>query len=219
MHKKVLTKPTLILMYGFPGSGKTFFSRQIISDISAAHVNGDQLRYEFFENPLFNKEEDDVIEHLSLYMTEQFLQAGTSVVYDASTDRRSQRLILRDIASRAKVPTLVVWFQLDIESAFTRVATRDRRKADDKFSAPLDRTSFEAIISKMQNPNLTEDYVVVSGKHTFISQRNATYKKLLEKGLLDEAHSGKVIKPELVNLVPKQLGGRVDQTRRNIAIR
>ena len=60
---------------------------------------------------------------------------------------------------------------------------------------------------------------MVSGKHTYISQKNATYKKLLERGLLNlENNDGRVVKPELVNLVPK-LNGRVDPSRRNIVIR
>jgi predicted kinase len=219
MQKKVLAKPVLIILYGFPGSGKSFFGRQISSDIGAAHVNGDQLRFEFFENPLFNKEEDDVVEHLSLYMVEQFLQTGTSVVYDTNASRTAQRRLLRDIAARTKTEVITVWLQLDMETAFDRVVKRDRRKADDKFSRSMDRTTFESVISRMQNPSLLEDSVVVSGKHTFVSQKNATYKKLLEKGLLNLDSNSKVVKPELVNLVPNSLGGRVDETRRNIVIR
>lgn len=219
MHKKVLNKPVLILLYGYPGSGKTFLGRQLSTDISAALINGEQLRAEFFDDPTYTKEENEIVEHLSLYMCEQFLTAGTSVIYDTNSYRTSQRRVLREMAARAKAEILTIWLQLDIESAFTRVATRDRRRADDKYSEPIDRTTFKSIISKMQNPGRNEDYVVVSGKHTYISQKNATYKKLLERGLLNlENNDGRVVKPELVNLVPK-LNGRVDPSRRNIVIR
>lgn len=216
MQKKVLAKPVLILLYGFPGSGKTFFGRQISSEIGAAHINGDQLRNEFFENPIYSKEENEVVEHLSLYMVEQFLSAGTSVVYDTNAYRITQRRFLKDLASRTKTDVITVWLQLDIETAFDRVVKRDRRKADDRFSQAMDRTTFESIVSKMQNPTLLEDSVVVSGKHTFVSQKNATYKKLLERALLNLDGNTKIVKPELVNLIP---GGRVDETRRNIVIR
>src|ERR1035438_8089419 len=81
MNKQILTKPVLIILYGFPGSGKTFFARQFSEEIKAANINGDQLRYEFFENPNYTKDEDDMVDHLSLFMVSQFLQTGVSVIY------------------------------------------------------------------------------------------------------------------------------------------
>lgn len=220
MHKQLLIKPVLIIMYGFPGSGKTFFSRQFSEEINAANINGDQLRYEFFENPNYSKDEDGAVDHLSLFMVSQFLQTGVSVIYDASTMRQSQRRILKDIANRAKAEVLIVWLQIDIESAFLRVVKRDRRKADDKYNRQLDRTTFESLISKMQNPGVHEDYVVISGKHNFITHKNAVIKKLYERGLVNiETAGSKMVKPELVNRIPNLLGGRVDSTRRNISIR
>jgi predicted kinase len=220
MNKPMLTKPVLIVLYGFPGAGKTFFARQFSEEINAANINGDQLRYEFFENPIYNKDEDDVVDHLSLFMVSQFLQTGVSVVYDASTMKNSQRRILKDIAMRAKADLLVVWLQIDVESAFMRVIKRDHRKADDRYSRQLDRTTFEDIINRMQNPNLHEEYVVISGKHNFVTHKNAVMKKLFEKGLInDETANSKVVKPGLVNRIPNLMGGRVDATRRNISIR
>jgi len=220
MNKQLLSKPVLIIVYGFPGSGKTFFSRQFSEEINAANINGDQLRYEFFDSPNYSKDEDSVVEHLSLFMVSQFLQAGVSVVYDASAIRQSQRRILKDLANRAKAEVLIVWLQIDVESAFLRVVKRDHRKIDDKYNRPLDRTTFESEINKMQNPGLHEDYVVVSGKHNFITHKNATFKKLYEKGLVNtDTAESKMVKPELVNRVPNLLGGRVDATRRNISIR
>ena len=56
-------------------------------------------------------------------------------------------------------------------------------------------------------------------ENILLFHKNATFKKLLERGLLSVEANGKVVKPELVNLVPNQLGGRVDQSRRNIVIR
>ena len=219
MNKQLLTKPVLIILYGFPGSGKTFFARQFSQEINAASISSDQLRYEFFEEPTYTKDENDVVDHLSLYMASQFLQTGISVIYDGDSLRTTQRRVLKDIANRAKAEVLVVWLQIDIESAFLRVVKRDRRKIDDKYNRQLDRTTFESVISKMQNPNLNEDYVVISGKHNFPTHKNAVMKKLYEKGLINpDTANDKIVKPGLVNRVPNLLGGRVDATRRNISI-
>ncbi len=220
MSKLALTKPTLIMMYGYPGAGKTFLSRQLSQDIQIAQVQGERIRGELFEEPRYDKQENDIVEHLMLYMTEEFLAAGISVLYDTNAMRLGQRRELREMARKAKAQTMLVWLQIDIESAFTRVNKRDKRRADDRFAMDLDRTSFESYASRMQNPSTTEDYIVMSGKHPYTTQRSAIIKKLYDLRLLDAASSNsKMVKPELVNLVPNRMGGRVDTSRRNILIR
>lgn len=221
MNKLALNKPTLILLYGYPGAGKTFFSRQLCDDIVAAHVQGERIRYELFDEPRYDKQENEVVSHLMEYMAEEFLNAGVSVLYDMNAARVGQRRVLRDMARRCKAKFALVWIQVDAESAFTRAAKRDRRKVDDKYAQPLDRTTFDSLTGNMQNPETTEDFMVISGKHTYQTQRSAIIKKLYDLGLINpELANSKLVKPGLVNLIPNNpIGGRVDQSRRNIVIR
>jgi predicted kinase len=220
MTKLHLTRPTLIMLYGFPGAGKSFFGRQLADEIGAAHVQGDRIRYELFEQPRYDRQENEIISHLMDYMSEEFLRSGISVVYDTNAARLSQRRSLRDMARKMKGQHVLIWLQIDVESAFTRVVKRDRRKADDRYAMPLDRTTFEQIIGQMQNPTQTEDYIVISGKHTFQTQRSAVMKRLYDLGLVSgDSASSRMVKPELVNLVPQPARGRVDISRRNIIIR
>ena len=220
MSKVLPAKPLLIMLYGFPGAGKSYFARQLAEMLSAAHIQGDRIRSELFENPRYDKEENEVITHLMNYMAEEFLAAGMSVIYDTNALRASQRRELRDMARKARAEHVLVWLQIDVESAFARVAKRDRRRADDKYAAPLDRSTFEKLVSGMQNPQTTEDFVVISGKHVFSMQRSAIMKRLRETGLITSQEAkGNVIKPGLVNLVPNPTAGRVDMSRRNIIIR
>jgi predicted kinase len=220
MAKIYPTKPFLVMLYGFPGAGKTYFARQFCENVQAAHLQSDRIRGELFEQPRYDKQENDVIAQLMNYMAEEFLSAGVSVVYDANAMRARQRHGLRDLARRNKAVPLLVWFQMDTDTAFTRSIKRDRRRADDKYAAIWDRSSFENIIGQMQNPGPTEDYAVVSGKHLYNMQQSAVVRKLRDMGVLsnDDA-SSRVIKPGLVNLVPQSHAGRVDMTRRNISIR
>lgn len=220
MSKPSFTRPTFILLYGFPGSGKTFFARQLSESLGAAHVHGDRIRSELFEEPRYDARENEVVSHLMEYMAEEFLNAGISVVYDMNAMRLSQRRALRDMARKHKAEPLLVWLQIDMDSSFGRVVKRDRRKADDRFSAPLDQKAFEQIVGRMQNPNQAEEYVVISGKHTFNTQQHMVLKKMYDAGLINMLSSdGKIAKPELVNKIPNPLAGRVDPSRRNIIIR
>ncbi len=220
MSKVIPSKPLLILLYGFPGSGKTYFARQLCEQVQAAHVQGDRIRSELFEEPRYDKEETAVVGQLMDYMTEEFLSAGLSVVYDANAMRYAQRHALRDMARRHKAQPLLIWLQIDPETSLLRAAKRDRRRVDDKYAVPMDQPTFESLISGMQNPRNVEDYTVISGKHVFPTQFSSVVKRMHELNMVpSEQMANKVVKPGMVNLVPKMNGGRVDMSRRNIVIR
>lgn len=220
MAKLELTKPVLILLYGYPGAGKSFVARQMTEHLRAAHVHGDRIRAELFENPKFDAKENAIVQGMMDYMTAEYLQAGVSVIYDSDCLKLAERRNLRNLAQKNHAASLLVWTQIDIESAFARIAARDRRRADDKYSQNLDRTSFDKVLASMQNPNGTEGYVVVSGKHNFKTQLSAIVKRLRELGLVDASEADKrIIKPGLINIVPNPAAGRVDLSRRNITIR
>lgn len=215
MAKLTPSKPVMILMYGFPGSGKTYLARQLCNTVQAAYVSSDRIRGELFEKPRYDKAENEIVEHLMLYMAQEFLDAGVSVVFDTNASRFVQRRTLRDLAKKMGAKSLLIWLQVDQETAFGRIMKRDMRKNDDKYARPFDRTGFEAYIGQMQNPKLGENYVVLSGKHSFLMQRSAVIKKLYDLGLITSEHvSANVVKPGLVNLIPG-----LDGTKRNITIR
>ena len=208
------------MLYGFPGAGKTYFARQLCDHLQAAHIQGDRIRGELFENPQYDKDENQVIAQLMDYMTGEFLSAGISVVYDTNAMRQKQRRELREMARKAHAQSLLIWLQIDHESAIVRVSKRDRRRSDDKFAMPLDRATFDRIAAGMQNPSTTEEYIVISGKHTFNTQLSAFMKRIRELNLASQNETAnKLVKPGLVNLVPNPTAGRVDMSRRNIVIR
>lgn len=218
MPKVELTKPLVILLYGFPGAGKTAFARSLADLIQVAHVHSDRIRHELFEAPKYDKPENQIVSHLTEYMLEEFLGAGVSIIYDGESIRSSQRRAIREVARKAHADTLTIWFQLDPDTAYSRLSRRDRRKYEDKYARPTDRPTFDTLANAMQPPDKTEPYVVVSGKHSFAMQRSTVMRKLLELKLVQpDSLSASVVKPGLINLVPT--AGRVDLSRRNITIR
>jgi predicted kinase len=215
-----LVKPVLICLYGFPGSGKSYVARNLSEVVQLAHVSGDRIRSELFENPRYDAQENAIITHLMNYMTHEFLNAGVSVVYDTNSLRASQRRTLRDLARTNKADYMLIWLQIDPDTAYERTQDRDRRTSDDRFAQPQDENTFSRTLSGMQNPQAGEEYLVISGKHTFATQKNAVVNRLYQMGLIStDVVQHSVAKPGLVNLVPNPHAGRVDLSRRNIVIR
>lgn len=218
-NKLMPNKKFVIFLYGFPGSGKTAFARQMAEELNAAHIQQDRLVHELYagtKSPSVEKH----AKHAMNFMAREFLRAGVSVIYDSNVPRRAERRILRDVTRKAKAVPVLIWVQIDPETAFQRGQKRDRRKADDQYAKVRTQEEFQAFLNSMQNPT-HEDYVVISGKHTFHTQKTAVFKKFYELNVLSPAQlSQKIAKPELVNLVPQQqLGGRGEVIRRNINIR
>lgn len=210
-------KPFVILLYGFPGAGKTTFARQLAEEVNAAHLQQDRLNHELYGE---NTEQTDKLVHNAMgYMSREFLRAGVSVIYDTNVHRLAERRLLRDEARKSKAVPVLIWLQIDAETAYMRGHKRDRRKTEDHYAKEHTQQSFESALNRMQNPE-NEDFVVISGKHTYHTQRAAVYKKFYELGILtpDQLSQNRAM-PGLVNLVPQSMGGRADITRRNISIR
>lgn len=218
MPKIILSKPVLICLYGYPGSGKTYVARNLANEIQLAQVAADRIRNELFQTPRYDVQENAIVTHLMDYMSEEFLSAGVSIVYDTNALRAAQRRRLRELARKHKAAYLLIWIQVDLDTAFARTQDRDRRTADDKYAEPQTRSTYDRQLSGMQNPQ-GEDYLVISGKHTFSTQKNLIINRLYQLGLLgSDTLQHSVAKPGLINLVPSPTGGRVDFTRRNITI-
>jgi len=215
MSKIQPNKPVLVLMYGFPGSGKTYFARQFVERVQAAHLQADRIRHELFQQPRYDREENAVVAQIMDYMTGEFLQAGVSVVYDTNVLRTQQRRQLREMARKADAETVLIWQQIDSDSAAARVMKRDRRKADDRYSLQPDYSTFQKLASAMQNPANAEEYVVTSGKHVFPTQYSTLMRYLSNRGIVSPSRDKAVVKPGLVNLVPSSQVGRVDTAGSN----
>jgi predicted kinase len=212
--------PIIIYFFGIPGSGKSYVAHQLSNLTGAAHISAERLRYELFETPQHDKSEHQLIGQLMNYMTEEFIKSGVSVIYDMSASRLTDRKAIRELAKKLHTKELVIWLQVDIDTAWARSKKRDRRKAEDKYASDLTPDLFKQYVRIMQNPN-NEDYLVVSGKHQFNSQKNAILRRLLDMNVLKiESLTPHIPKPELTNLVSRAQvqSGRVDYSRRNISV-
>jgi hypothetical protein len=153
------------------------------------------------------------------FMAEQFLNAGLGVIYDISANRIAERRLLKKIAQDHNAKELLIWLQVDTETAKKRIASRDKRKSEDKYSNIISKEQFNNCMQLMQSP-ADENCLVLSGKHVYSSQKTLIIRRLNDMGLVENTDI-KIAKPELINLVSRAQvqAGRADLSRRNVIIR
>lgn len=173
-----LTPPLLLIVMGFPGSGKTFFARQFAELHNLPRISEDVLRYELFENPQFNDDEADILQRMMHYPLEQLMQTERTIVCEGSFLTAEERKSVYELAAKNGYRTLAVWLQTDLETAASRARSRDRRNPDRKYSFPIDRDLFNNIRNTLDRPSEKEQVVVVSGKHAFKGQCLTVLRKI-----------------------------------------
>lgn len=207
---KSLNKPILIMMLGLPGAGKSTFASQLTSKLRISNIREDRLSKEVLGQDIEPTKPNKKLYLLTDYLAEEILRIGGSVIMDVDANRRSRRHQLRMLATKLNRPTLLVWVQTDAPTANKRACSKHNNSNDPYFSS-LTGEQFKVASSKLQKPEY-EDYLVISGKHTFESQYAVLSRKLSAMGLLGEQVTPPA-KPAIK--VQAKLGGRVDFTRRN----
>src|SRR5215207_7043841 len=92
--------PTLYLMFGYPGAGKTTTAEAIATLTGAVHLSSDKVRLELFPRPAFSQAEHDALYKTLNLRTEELLRQGKDVVYDANLNRYQHRKEKYDICQQ-----------------------------------------------------------------------------------------------------------------------
>lgn len=211
MKNLPLTPPLLIITMGYPGSGKSFFARQFAEAYNLPRVSEDRIRFELFENPLFNLDEADIIQRISSYMTEQLMQTKQTIVCEGSFLSIAERKNMEELARSNGYRMLVVWLQTDLETSAQRAANRDRRNPDSKYAFAIDQQTFNDIKMTLQRPTEKETVVVISGKHanksqclTVLRKIAAIYSDSLSKGEFGVRQANRVAPAPRTMIRPNQ---------------
>lgn len=101
--------PTLILLSGLPGSGKSHFCRELVQVApSLVVLESDALREILFSDPTHGGSENARLFPALHRLLERLLRIGHQVAVDATNLRRRNRRMLYDIAERVGAPLLII---------------------------------------------------------------------------------------------------------------
>lgn len=74
----------VIIVFGLPGSGKSFFASRLAAATGAAYINSDQLRKQIFTQPTYTEQEKNTVYQTMLQQTNILLLQNKWVVLDAT---------------------------------------------------------------------------------------------------------------------------------------
>jgi Predicted kinase len=163
MKSSETSKPHLVMIYGAPGSGKSFFADKFSEAFRAPYVDVNELRYKVFKKPSFSDDESRAMTQIGLHIVSKLLKSGQTVVLEGGTDTVRERNAIKKLAGEFGYRTLLVWIQTDL-------ATTKKRAVSKTATLKLSQKQFDEYVSKLELPTRRENPVVISGKHTFTTQ-------------------------------------------------
>ncbi len=158
-------KPTLFLMLGYPGAGKTTVAKIVCDITGAEHLWADFERKLLFGEPSYSQEENDTIYDSLNERAKSLLGSGRSVMYDTAFNHYGDRKKLEEIATASGADTILLWVQAPKEVAKERaVERRDHqptRVLND--STPMHVDHFEYLSDKLEEPMPNEKFIKIDG--------------------------------------------------------
>ena len=154
-------KPTLFLLMGLPGSGKTTAAKALEEVTGAARLSSDEERLKLWNDPTLSE-----AEHQALYTyldakTQELLQSGRSVVYDANLNRKQHREEKYRLAKQLGVRPILLYLQADQQLAKKRRLSQTTEKLVPKDETPTHM--FERIAKIIEPPTDDEEHLVLDG--------------------------------------------------------
>ena len=74
----------IVIVFGLPGSGKTYFAKHVAEMLGAIYISSDKLRKELFATPSYSSQERMLVYDEMLRRTMQAAEHGKEVVLDAT---------------------------------------------------------------------------------------------------------------------------------------
>lgn len=120
-----MNRPSLILLVGIPGSGKTTYAKKYIEEHpSIVHLSSDDIRKELYGDESIQGNPSEVFTLMQKRAVE-FLNNGQSVVYDSTAVTRKDRAgIIAACPKFVKIECHIIW--APIETCIERDASRKR---------------------------------------------------------------------------------------------
>jgi predicted kinase len=151
----------LFLFVGYPGAGKTTISKLIEKETGAVHICADAERHALFPETTHSAEESRKLYEMLNKRVDDLLEEGKSVIFDTNFNYRSDRDILRALATNRRVQTVVIWVNTPLETARRRAVLSHTVR--NGYDYVMSEEQFESIADKLEPPDESENVIKIDG--------------------------------------------------------
>lgn len=176
----MISRPLFIMFIGIPGSGKTYFAKQLAKKLGAVTFNSDATRLAIWGSREAVHSSRPTPELRALnnrmtfgamgYMASQVLDVGYSVVYDCNANKQHDRKDLYALAKSHGAVAVTIRLQVPYEVSLTRVQQRDDSSDQLQFSEEEARKTLERFTHEIEEPKQDECVVFINGELPFAEQ-------------------------------------------------
>lgn len=100
----------IVIVFGLPGSGKSFFASRLAKMIDADYVNSDRIRKEMFKCRTYSKQEKAAVYNAMLQKMRDAVDQRKNLVLDATFHKNETRqLFLQEIKGKDNIYFIEVW--------------------------------------------------------------------------------------------------------------
>lgn len=117
-------RPTLLVLCGLPGSGKSYFAAALAQRVPLAVLSSDRLRKLLIPQPRYTRGEHRRVFAAAHLLLAQLLAAGYGVIFDATNRTERARQPLYALAEQAGAQLLIVEFTAPEDIIRERLARR-----------------------------------------------------------------------------------------------
>jgi hypothetical protein len=119
-----VVKPVFIVVSGLPGTGKSYFCRQLAQRLPVIILESDTLRKALFSSPSYSLQESSRLFRACHLLIERLLKRGTSLILDATNLSEGHREHLYAIADRLDVKLVLVRVEAPPKVVYDRLKAR-----------------------------------------------------------------------------------------------
>lgn len=121
-----VVNPALIIVSGLPGTGKSFFSRQLAHKLPSVLLESDTLRKTLFSSPDYSYSESYRLFSACHYLIDELLRKGMTVILDATNLIEHNRETLYHIAEKNQAKLIIVQVKAPPEIVQQRLNERSK---------------------------------------------------------------------------------------------
>lgn len=150
----------VVIVFGLPGSGKSYFASRLAKRIDADYINSDRLRKEMFKMRTYSRQEKESVYQTMLQKMKEDVVQNKNVVLDATFHKKETR---QPFVKEMKTKGGIYFIEIVAEERIIRERLKRKRRYSE-----ADFKVYKIISS--ENELLPESHLVLESTNTNIKE-------------------------------------------------